>query len=174
MQLAEIEALAGVFASHRAQLAGRVEALEAIVRDAKRRALPGLRDAVTRTADAKIALAEALSEHPELFEKPKTRMLAGVRVGYMKQRGKVEITDEGKVIDRIRNLLPADQAELLVRVRESVDKQAAADLTAADLRRLGISLTDDIDVMVIKPVDAKLDKLVDDLLAEATETEEAA
>jgi hypothetical protein len=40
------------------------------------------------------------------------------------------------------------------------------DLTAADLKRLGIRVTDDSDVPVIKVADSDIDKMVDALLGD--------
>lgn len=106
------------------------------------------------TADAAMArenLRKAVEQNPHLFEKPKTVTLCGIRVGVMKQKGKVTFDDESKVIARIRTKLPKDQAELLIRTTEQLHKPGVYDLTASDLKRLGIRIEDDCDAIVIKP-----------------------
>ena len=90
----------------------------------------------------------------------------------MKKRGKVVIDDESAVIARIRKLLPEEQAELLIRVRESVDRNAVCDLSAADLKRLGIRIADDEEVVIIKSVSSSLDRLVDALLKDTESREQ--
>lgn len=174
--LADIEQHTRRYADARAVLTGRVQALQAQIERLRAEHINGIRAAVREAADAHDALRGLVEAHPECFTKPKTLTISGIRVGYMKQKGQVVIEDEAAVIGRIRKLLPADQAELLIRVRESVHKPAVYDLTAGDLKRLGITVTADEDAVVIKPVDGEVDKLVNALLADAEriEAEEAA
>ncbi len=173
MTLSEIEALTKRYSERRAYLTGIITELQAELERVKHPVLPVIRDAVGQVAEAHDALKEALEVSPELFERPKTRIFHRVKVGYRKQAGKVTMADEAKTIDLIRERLPKNQADLLIRVRESVHKPAVYDLTAADLKRLGIAIADDTDEVVIKPVDGDVDKLVNALLAEIEKTEAA-
>lgn len=169
-----IEQQTHAYAEARATLKGRVQALQMQIDRLRNEHINGIRAAVRQCADTHGSLKASLDEAAHLFEKPKTRTFAGVKVGFVKQRGKVEIADEEKTVKRIRALLPEEQAELLIRVRESVHKPAVYDLTAGDLKRLGIAITDDEEVLVIKPVDTEVDKLVDALLAGIEDEEKAA
>lgn len=171
--MTEIEEQTRAYSNARAILKGRVQAMQRQVDQVRDQFINEIRAAVQQVADAHGVLKSTLDDAAELFEKPKTRTFSGVKVGYVKQRGKVDIADEAKTIDRIRKQLPEEQAELLIRSKESVHKPSVYDLTAADLKRLGISITDDEEIPVIKPVDTEVDKLVDALLAEI-EQEEAA
>lgn len=166
-----IEAKAEAYARDREELASITTALQAVIDEARRRAMPEIREAVRNAAESRDRLRAMIEAAPELFHKPRTRVIAGVKLGYQKQKGKVEFDDEGKVIERIHAQLPKDQAELLIRKRESVHKPAVYDLTAGDLKRLGIRITDDCDEVVIKPTDSEVDKLVAALLDEAGEEE---
>jgi phage host-nuclease inhibitor protein Gam len=163
----EIQQLTREYAEARAYLAGIITELQAELERVKHPVLPVIRKAVGATGEAHSKLKAALEDSPALFTKPKTQTIDGVRVGYMKQKGKVEIADEEAVIARIRKVLPEEQAELLIRTRESVHKPAVYDLAVADLKRLGITITDDEEIVIIKPVDTEVDKLVDALLREA-------
>ncbi len=174
MTRTEIESLTRDYAEVRRLLAEQVDELQTELEGARRRHLPGIKVAVAQAAGAHAKLAAALAAAPELFEKPRSLIIEGIRVGFQKQKGKVEFEDEGAVIDRIRRLLPTPQAELLIRTRESVDKNAVYDLTAADLKRLGIRITDDEDAVLIKPVDSEVDRLVTALLQDAEQIEEEA
>lgn len=170
--LNEIEHLTREFADARDFLSGVVEQLHTEIEARKRAVMPAIKEAVARAAEAHDKLHAAIADSPEQFTKPRTQVFAGVRVGFTKQKGKVEVDDEAATIARIRKLVQADQAELLIRVRESVHKPAVYDLTAADLKRLGIRITDDGDAVVIKPVDSEIDKLVSALLDEAAAVEQ--
>jgi hypothetical protein len=174
MNLAQIEALTRAYAAERETLTQYVEAMREIIAQAQRQHLPKIRKAIGRTGEAHAALAAAIEAAQELFERPRTRTFAGVKVGWQKQKGKVVIADEAATIRRIRELLPKDQAELLVRQTESVHKPGVYDLIAADLKRLGIRIEDDTDAIVIKPVDSDIDKLVAALLKDTEQLEQAA
>ena len=157
----------------------RRDALRALATDAndaiehvKRQHLPGLRTALADVADAEGALRGAVEASPaELWRKSRTRMIHGVKIGWNKSRGKVMFDDEAKVVERIRRLLPAEQSELLIRKRESVHKPAVYDLTAADLRRLGISISDDCDSVVVRDVESELDRALEKLLLDIAEAD---
>lgn len=174
MTLQDLERLASTYATERSLLALQLEHLEQELREKKREALPFIKEHLKSAAEAKDKLHQAIEKNRHLFEQPKTRVIAGVRLGFRKQKGRIECDDEHQVIARIRRLLPDEQAELLIRVRESLDKQAVSDLSTSDLKRLGIRITDDEDAILIKPADADVDKLLDQLLADDDLDEAAA
>lgn len=169
-----IEVRAMAYREARDALRERAIQANADIEAAKRAHLPSLRVLVESVAQAEAALREAVQESPpQLWAKTRTRTVHGVRVGWTKQRGKVELADEARVIERIRKLLPAEQAELLIRVREAVHKPAVYDLAASDLKRLGIGISEDCDVVVVKDTGAELDKALEALLAQvASDAEE--
>jgi len=172
MDLYEIEELTAQYSEARGKLAELVGVLQAEIEDAKRRRIAAIKRAVAVTADKHAALHAAVDGSRELFGKPRTRTFHGVKVGLQKQRGQVVIDDEERTIARARAQLPADQVELLVRVRESVHKPAVYDLVASDLKRLGIKIEDDVDAVIIKPTDGEVEKLVNALLKDAERIEE--
>lgn len=169
--LSDIEKLTADYADARSYLAGVITELQTELERVRHPVLPVIRKAVKACADRHSSLCAAIEGTPDLFKRPRTRTLSGVRVGFMKQRGQVQIDDEEAVCSRICKLLPEDQAELLIRVTRRVHKPAVYDLEARDLKRLGITVTADSDAVVIKPVDGEVDKLVDALLADAERTE---
>lgn len=161
----DIERKAKALACARAELAERVGRIRDEQDAVKRRLLAGVRTALARARDAYDALHAAVSTHPELFDKPKTRTLHGVRVGYMKQRGRMQWDDDRALIDAMRKLL-GDEAEGFIRVTEKPIASRLQDLPARDLRRLGITVTDDTEAVVIKTADDALDKLIDALIGD--------
>jgi hypothetical protein len=95
-------------------------------------------------------------------------VLSGVKLGYQKAKGTLDYDDAEAVCARIRKHLP-EQADVLIATRETPVKTALAQLPAADLKRIGVTLSDAGDQIVVKPVDSEVDKMVDALLKDATE-----
>jgi len=177
MNLEIIEELTGSYSVCHYVLAKRVQQLQDEIEAVKRRHMPGIREAVGLSATARRKLETVITNNPSLFRKPKTHIFHGIRVGYVKQRGRLVIDDSDAVIARIRKALPEEQAVLLIRTREEVDKNALGDLKTSDLKRIGVEVTSDKDVVVIKPVDGEVDKLIAALLKDAeaeSSNEEAA
>lgn len=168
--LAALERDAARFRAARDTLREAATAANSDIEQVKRTHLPALRRAIAGVAEAEAELRAAVEISPaSLWTKTRTRVLHGVRLGWAKKRGKVEMDDEAATIARIRKLLPADQAALLIRVREAVHKPAVYDLTAADLKRLGIRVADDADAVVVKDIESELDRAIEALLAQAAQ-----
>lgn len=159
----QIEAMTKAFAGARAELAERLQALREEQETAKRRRLQGIKNALTRVQSSYDELKDAVSESQALFEQPKTRVMHGIRVGWMKQRGKLEIADPDSVVERIRKWM-GDEAVGYIKVTEKPVLTALANLPAKDLKKIGVTLSDDIDAVVIKAADGELDKLIDALI----------
>ncbi len=166
--IAEIEIRARKYSEAREAVKAIVAALNEAIDAIKRSELPKLRRAVrlaTEHHDNLKALAE--SAH-ELFVKPKTLTFHGVRVGYMKGKGGIVFDDADAVVAAIQKQLP-DQAEALIRWIGKPLKEALNQLDVATLKKIGCRVEDTGDVLVIKPVDSAVDKMVDALLRDATE-----
>ncbi len=161
----DIEAKAKALASARAELSDRLTRIKEEQDAIKNRLLTGVRNSLARARDAYDALHEAVSESPELFEKPKTRTLHGVRLGWMKQRGKLLWEDDKVLIDALRKLL-GEEAEGFIRTTEKPISARLQDLSAKQLQRIGVAVTDDTEVVVIKTADDALDKLLDALIGD--------
>jgi hypothetical protein len=149
----------------RATLADRVRALNGEIDAIKRRHLRGIVTAVDAAADARKKLETAIATHKALFNKPKTRTLNSITVGYRKLVGSLTWDDAAKVVGRIKKLLPG-LVEVLIKVEEKPNKEAIAKLSATEVKRLGVTIEKDSDVIVIKPADSDIDKLVDALMKE--------
>ena len=165
MTLDEIITLARAYARARETLETITEEIEGERRQAVRRRLRVLKARVAETSAAKDALRTAIAEEPELFAKPRTRAIEGVKVGYRKMPGRIVIVDEDRSIRRVRDKLPEREAEL-VRVKESLDRTALGKLDARTLASLGVVVAKVDDEIVIATARSDLDKLVDALLAD--------
>jgi arsenate reductase-like glutaredoxin family protein len=164
MTLAELERLAQQYAEARSDLADRVQEVEEAMVAIKRQRLPLIRRALAVAQERREQLAAAIAAAPQLFERPKTIVCHGLRIGYQKGRGSLTWDDDARVCTLIRRYLP-DQADLLIHVTERPDKRALAQLDAAMLRRIGVQLVDVGEQVIIRPLDGELDRLVERLLA---------
>jgi len=171
MTLSEIEKLAKEFSNARTVLRDRVEILNDGITALKKRCLPGIRSAVDQAKEKQAKLFDAITDSPDLFVKPRTMTLFGIRFGIEKQKGKLSWDDKGIVVKLIKKLFP-DSWETYIKVKEDPRKKTLATLPSADLKKLSIQVTETGDAVVIKPVDSEVDKLVDALLNEKKEIEE--
>lgn len=159
MQMQDIEQRAKIFAGARDELATRLQDLRDEQETAKRRRIQGIKNSLARFTAAHGELKEAIAQSQSEFKSPKTRVLHGIKVGFKKQPGKLELGDEGMVLKLIRKLFP-DQTDTLIKTTEKPVAAALGNLPASDLKRLGVRVTDDTDAVVLKPVDGELDKLI--------------
>ena len=158
----EIERLAKVFAGARDELRARADVLREEQEAAKRRRLQGIKNSLQRVLEARDVLHAAILANPKLFEKPRTRLLHGIRLGWMKQRGKLEIADEDALVAALRRMFGDDAAAYIKTVEKPI-KDALQNLPAKDLAKLGVKLSDDTDAVMIKAADDAVDKLIDAL-----------
>ena len=161
--LQEIVRLCREYAEARDALEDAAEAIRDEQRAAVRRRLRGLKARIAEAAAARGALRQAVAAAPALFERPRSRAIEGIKVGYRKMPGRIECADEAKVIARIRRHWPGRETEL-VRVKESLDRGALKRLDARDLAAIGVRVVEVDDEIVIAAAANDLDKLVDALL----------
>ncbi len=169
--LNEIDALTKAYADGRFALTAHVAALQAELENVRMKHIKAIKRTVASVAEARAKLAAALDESPELFVKPRSQVLHGVKVGFQKGKGKIEYEDADQVVKLIRKHFP-EQFDVLVRTTEKPVKEALGSLTAAELKKLGITVEETGDVVLIKPVDGEVDKLVKALLKEGEEDSE--
>ena len=159
---------AQVLSQCRAQLAELVRALQHGIDALKADSLPDIRRCIDVSSGAWSALEASVQAHPELFVKPRTLSAHGIVFGMAKGRGGLEIEDEDRTVALIKKHL-ADQADVLISVRERPVKDALLQLPAADLKRIGVNVRETGDRVVIKPADGDVDKLVKALVSAAVD-----
>lgn len=169
--LKDIENLTQKYADARGALESEVKELQAELEQVRRSYVKAIAKLADRVLERRAELFAALESAPELFVKPRSLVVAGIRVGFEKGKGKVEYTDADKVVALIERHLP-EQAELLVITEKKPNKQAILKLPAADVKRIGCTISGTGDAVIIKDAAGEVDKLVAALLAE--DTEEAA
>lgn len=171
--LTTIESLTKAFADARQTLAARVRQVEAEVQAVQARHLPALREAVDTAANTRARLETAIEEAPHLFVKPRTVQWHGVKVGFEKGKGAITWDDPDQVIRLIRKHLP-EQAETLIKVDEKPVKKALGQLTTAELKKIGCTVVESGDRVVVRATDSEIDKVVDQLLRAADASQDEA
>ncbi len=163
--IGDIEKRTKEFSESRERLSTLVRSLEDEINAAKRRRLPSIKQSVKAVMERHSILKAALEEGRELFMKPKTMIFHGVKVGFQKAKGKISWADDDQVVKLIKKHLP-DQADVLIKTTEKPIKNALENLPAADLKRIGVTVEETSDQVVIKSTDSEIDKFVDALLKE--------
>lgn len=170
--LADIDARAKKYAAARGHITAIVTALKTGIDLLKTTELPKLRKEIKTAAEHHDALKALIADAPTLFEKPKTVIMHGLKLGYAKSKGKLVIADADRTVTLIKRHFP-EKADDLIKTEETPVAAALNQLTVADLKKVGVTVIDATDEVVIKPVDSDVDKLVSAFLKEATTEDEA-
>jgi hypothetical protein len=175
MTILEVEAKTKSYADARDAVSAIVTAIEEEIAAVKKRHMARLKKAVGIMAERQAELKATIEDNADLFAKRRTQVFYGIKVGLQKQKGEITWVDESQVIKLIHKHFP-DMADALIKTTEKPIKSALAQLPAADLKKLGVSVTDDTDAVVIRATDSEIDKLVEALLKdeEIKEAKEAA
>jgi arsenate reductase-like glutaredoxin family protein len=173
VDLAMIETLCRRYRAEYDTLAQRCQAMNNEMETVKRRRLKGIKNAVSKANDARSQLEQAIALAPHLFERPRTMVIAGIRVGYTKQKGKIVFDDPAKVVALIRKHL-GDQFDTLVSTKETPLKTGLQQLSGVELKKIGVQIEADVDQVVVKSTDTEVDNLVNALISEAEQFQEAA
>lgn len=165
--LNDIERQAKKYAEARESLADIVTTMNTGIETIKRDNMKRLKKAVNEAAEQHDRLKALIEAAPGCFIKPKTQTLHGIKLGFQKGKGKIAWEDPDQVVRLIKKYFP-EQADVLINTTEKPVKDALNNLTSAELKTLGISVTEAGDAVFIKPADSAVDKMVDALLKDAT------
>jgi hypothetical protein len=168
--LGEIERLTKEYADWREQLSEAVLVAEHELAALKRQHVVTIKRKIEAVAERQAKLKAAIEESPELFRKPRTMIIHGVKVGFMKEKGKISWADKDQVVKLIKKHFPK-QADVLIKTVETPVKKALAQLSAAELKQIGVTIGETGDAVVIQSTDSEIDKLVNALLKEDDEVD---
>lgn len=166
--LDQIEPQCERYESESARLEQLIAGLEAELEVVKQKHLRGIKRQAGVVAGCEAELLSLIEEAPELFIRPRTMTLHGVKIGYTASPGRVEFADEAAVIERIKQLRAKD-ADTLIRQTEEVNKEALRRLSAAELAQLGCRVAGAGDAVVLKRTGGEVEKLVNKLIAKLVE-----
>ena len=161
--MADIDQLTKQYRDARAKLGLTVALVSEEQQAAVDRHLPNLRALTLKLDESYTALVMAIRENKALFEKPRTRILHGIKVGFAKGKGSMSWEDDAHVVRLIRKHME-QEAERLIATTEKPSKQALASLTGAELKKIGVTLDEAGDRVVVKTPDNAIEKMVDALL----------
>ncbi len=170
MDLNGISKLTETYAAKRRLLTEAVDGLEAELAAVRKKHIGQIKRYVAVTAEAQDVLRAAIEENPAVFSKPKSRIIDGVKIGFRKMKGEIIIANTARTLERLKEMFGVC-ADTYIKTEEKPIKNALATLSGADLKKLGVRIEDDMEEVVISPVDSEVDKLVDALLKSAEETE---
>lgn len=162
----QIDALAANYAKQRHALGDVLaeynEAALALHSKFRRR----LVEASGRATGALDTLRATIEANRELFEKPKTWTLHGIKLGLQKGKGSLDWDDTEQLVARIQKHFSAEEAELLLRVKKEPVVDALKELDAKTLAKLGVRCEETGEVVVVRAVDGEVEKLLKTLLKE--------
>jgi hypothetical protein len=161
--LADLDKHCAEYEGQAAKLEEMIHALETDLEKVRNQHLAGLKRQAGVVANREATLHNAIEGAPELFTKPRTMLLHGVKIGYATSQGKVEFDDAEQVVLRIRKHLRARMDEL-IRTKEEPNKQTLRTLSAVDLAKVGCTIEGAGDVVVLERTAGDVEKLVNKLI----------
>lgn len=120
--------------------------------------MPAIKKLAARVASQHAELEAAIIAAPQLFQKPRTLTLHGIKCGFRKSEGRIEFDDSELVVKKIYQNF--DAPEPYLRIVTQPNKEALATLPRTELKRLGCRIVDTTDVVVIKSVDSDIEKRI--------------
>lgn len=164
----QIQEKTAKYAARREALVGALMALREEQSTLERKHYPRLRRLTVQLREMHAELTSLLQAAPELFVKPRSVIVQGIKVGYQKGKGKIDWEDDARVVKLIRRHFP-DQADVLIKTTEKPAKDGLALLAVDELKRLGVTVEDTGDVVFVKPIDTDVDKALKALMKELPE-----
>lgn len=171
--LDELNLRALALSTARNQLGTMVQQLNAALEALKANEMPAIRTAIDAATAAWAELEAGIQSNPGLFVRPRTVAAHGITFGIQKSKGVIKVPDEDKTVALIRKHMP-ERADVLIARKDVPVKKALEQLPAAELKRLGVQVTEGQDTVVIRPAPSDVDKLVKALVKAEVEAPEAA
>ena len=169
----QIDRLCSDYFEIREDLTNRVAILEEELEVVRKKHMRGIKHCIRSAAEQTAVLQMEIEDSRELFGRPKTLVLHGIKVGFVKGKGKLEWEDDDTVVRLIKRHFP-DQAEVLIKTTEKPRKDALNALTVSELKKIGVTAEETGELVVVRAVDTDVDKIVRALLKNQEEEQEAA
>lgn|SRR5574337_468729 len=164
----DIDKMCRDYSETRENLTGKVSALEEELEAVRKKHMVGIKRTIAVAAERSATLRGAIEVSRDLFGRPKTMVLHGIKVGYQKGKGKLEWEDDDLVVRLIERHFP-DQAEVLIKTTKKPRKDGLNGLTVAELKKIGVTAEETGDMVVVRAVDTDVDKIVKALLKDQEE-----
>ncbi len=159
----DIERETREFAQADRQLEEIMNEIRADTEALKKKYLARIRSVMNQVTAKHADLYREIAENKDLFEKPRTQTIDGIRVGLEKGKGSLEIEDAELTVKLIKKHF-REQADILITTIEEPSVAAIKKLPEEDLKKIGAAIVGKEDRVVIKKVDTQLNKILNSLL----------
>ena len=171
VRLSDIERAARDFSAKSKTLRNYHEQLNNEIDAVKSKYLEDIKAASIEAGESYQMLLTLINDASDLFKDKKSMIVSGVKFGYQKKKGKLEIVNEDVTIDKLKALY-GDKADLYINTKSSVIKKALDSLPASDLKKLGVNIVQDTDVAFVKLTDDEVQKLIEAMIKESAKVAE--
>jgi len=171
--LEDLQKRAGALSALRDKLAALLANLQSEIDTVKTGHMVAIRRAARQIAQHHNELSDLIAANPELFVKPRSYVVDGLKFGMQKQKGSLQWKDDQALCQRIGKLaeggaISIEQASLCIKTSEKPVAAGLEQLDAGLLKRLGVTIAADTDAPLIKSVDSEVEKAINAVIREAT------
>ena len=171
VRLSDIEQAARDFSAKSKTLRNYHEELNSKIEALKQEYIEDIKQASCDAGESYQMLLTLINDASDLFKDKKSMTVSGVKFGYQKKKGKLEIVNEDATISKLKELY-GDNASLYINTKLSIVKKALDSLPASDLKKLGVNIVQDTDVAFIKLTDDEVQKLIEAMIKESAKVSE--
>jgi hypothetical protein len=164
--LNELETLAKDFSSANYSLTELKKELSSEIEEVRITYYKKIKTSVEKVMSKKSELEHAILANKHLFEKPRTMIISGVRLGFQKSKDKISWDDDRRVVELIEKKMDADIAAALLKTEKKPVRETISKLSECDLRKIGCRIEKGTDRVLIKTLDSEIDKFVSSLMKE--------
>ena len=131
VKLSDIEQAARDFSAKSKTLRNYHEQLNSEIDAIKSKYLEDIKQASCEAGESYQMLLTLINDASDLFKEKKSMTVSGVKFGYQKKKGKLEIINEDATISKLKELY-GDSAALYINTKSSIVKKALDSLPASD------------------------------------------
>ena len=164
--LNEIETITKEFSDANDALTGLKKELNSEIEEVRSKYFKKIKSSIEKIIAAKTELEQSIISNKHLFEKPRTMVFSGVRIGFQKSKDKITWDDDGRLISLIEKKIDPLAAKILVKTEKKPVKDAISKLDESELRKIGCKIEKGADKVLIKTLDTEIDKFVGSLVKE--------
>lgn len=171
IKLTDIESAAREFSIKSKKLRNFHEELNNEIDTVKSKHIENIKQASIEAGESYQMLLTLVGDAPDLFKDKKSMTVSGVKFGYQKKKGKLDIINEDNTINKIKELY-GDNSSLYINTKLSVIKKALDSIPASDLKKLGVNIIQDTDTAFVKLTDDEVQKLIEAMVKESAKVSE--
>lgn len=164
----EIEGRAAAYADAQSKLDDALATLRRDLDEVRLNHMVALKRLSGLVARRESELRSLIETAPDLFDKPRTMIFHGVKVGFTTSKGKVVWADEEQVKKLIRKRFP-ELEEQLIKTTETVSRDAIRDLDETQMKAIGCRIDGAGDTVVLKSTAGDVEKMFAKWIAKTVE-----